>query len=310
MIITVTLNPALDKTVQISGFTIGGVNRVESSRFDIGGKGINVAKVIRNLGHECTAMGFLSGRSGQYIEKCLEEIGIDCDFVHTAGETRTNIKIADMLRQTNTDLNENGPTVSPKAIEELEERLLNRVSAGDIVVFSGSVPPGVDCDIYRKWITLMKSIGADTILDADGELFCRGIMAGPGAVKPNVHELEIFCHRPLQTPEEVMEEAGKMFSYGVDTVLVSMGSLGAILLSKSRMIHSPGLPVMVESTVGAGDAMVAALAIARQRGDCAEDTLRLAAACGTASVMTQGTQAPSLETVKRLILQVPFDLPE
>jgi len=304
MIITVTLHPKLDKTVQIPGFAIGAVNRIESIRFDAGGNGINAAKMIRGLGHESMAMGFLSGRTGRYIEQCLEEMGIGCDFVYTPGETRTNSRIIDLLKETSTDINEIGPLVPPPALAALEERLIERVQPGDLVVFAGSAPQNVDRDIFRKWITLMKARGADTLLDSDGELFCRGVLAGPGAVKPNIHELEMFCRKPLQTQQEVQAEAGRLFSYGIDTVLVSMGSRGALYLDQQQAMHSPGLPADVISTSGAGDAMVAALAVARQRGDSPEDTLRLAIACGTAAVMMEGTQVPSLETVKRLFSQV------
>ena len=308
MIITVTLNPALDKTVQISGFAIDAVNRIESFRLDAGGKGVNVAKVIRSLGYDCTAMGFLSGRSGQLIEEDLAGLGIGCDFVYTPGETRTNIKIIDPRKSTCTDMNELGPEAPQGAVIELENRLLQRIGSGDLVVFSGSVPPNMDKDIYMRWITLAKGRGADTILDADGVLFRNGIKAGPGAIKPNVHELEMLCRKPLETPIEVQTEAEKLFAYGIDSILVSMGDRGALFLHDKQMYFTPGIEAQVKSTVGAGDAMVAALAISRQRGDSPEETLQLASACGTACVMTEGTQAPTQESVKRLILQTKMDI--
>ena len=308
MIITVTLNPALDKTVQISDFAVDRVNRIETVRIDAGGKGVNVAKVVRCLGFPCAAMGFLSGRTGQLIEESLQEQGIVCDFVYTPGETRTNVKIIDPLRRTHTDLNEPGPEAPPSAVDDLKNRLLQRARPGDLVVFSGSVPPNVDTDIYRKWIALVKGRGADTILDADGELFRKGILSGPGAIKPNIHEMEMLCQKPLETPAEVQNEAEKLFAYGIDSILVSMGARGALFLHDKQMLVTPGIETLVKSTVGAGDAMVAALAIARQRGDSPRDTLRLAAACGTACVMTEGTQMPSPETVKRLLSQAQTEI--
>ncbi len=304
MIITMTLNPAIDKTLTISGFTTGAVNRIESVRTDIGGKGINVAKTVRNLGQECVAMGLLSGQNGLFIEAQLKEIGVECDFVYTPGETRTNIKIADIEKGTYTDLNEDGPDATDETLAMLEDRLIGKVVPGDIVVFSGSVPANVDRDIYRKWISIVKALGADTILDAEGELFSRGVLAEPGAVKPNIHELETFCRRSLEGTQNACKEAEKLLQSGINSVLVSMGSKGALLVQDKTSLFSPGLPAKALSTVGAGDAMVAALAIARQRRDNANDTLCLAIACGTASVMTEGTRPPSPDTVKKLISQV------
>jgi 1-phosphofructokinase len=304
MIITMTLNPAIDKTLKISEFSVGAVNRIESVRTDIGGKGINVARTVRNLGYECLAMGLLSGQNGLLIEARLKEMGIKCDFIYTPGESRTNIKIADLQRGTYTDLNEDGLTVPAEALATLEEHLIGRVGSGDIVVFSGSVPANVDRDIYRKWISIVKALGADTILDAEGELFSRGVLAAPGAVKPNMHELETFCSMPLEAPRNACAEAEKLLKSGISTVLVSMGSKGALLVQEKTALYSPGLPTRALSTVGAGDAMVAALAIARQRQDTSHDTLCLAIACGTAAVMTEGTQPPSSETVIKLVSQV------
>ena len=310
MIITMTLNPALDKTIEVPDFSVGAVNRVKSVRLDAGGKGINVAKAVRGLGSPCAAMGFLSGRSGDFIVQSLEDAGIVCDFVRTPGETRTNTKIVDPVRRTNTDINEPGPEAPPADIERLRERLIRRVRPGDIVVFSGSVPPNVDRDIYRKWIALVKAAGAETILDADGELLRNGIGAGPTAVKPNIHELEMYCGRPLDSSEEIRGAASQLLENGIDTVLVSMGEKGALLVNGCRPIFAPALEVPVRSTVGAGDAMVAALAVARQNGDYPEDMLRLAVACGTAAVMAEGTQAPSPETVRRLFSEIRIEFPE
>jgi 1-phosphofructokinase len=308
MIITVTMNPALDKTVHVSGFTIDAVNRTESIRLDAGGKGVNVAKVIRSLGLDCTAMGFLSGRSGEYVEEHLRGLGVNCDFVYTPGETRTNMKIIDSHEHTYTDLNEPGPEASAQALDELEKRLLQKVTFGDLVVFSGSVPPNIEKNIYGTWIALLKRMGVDTILDADGELFRKGIIAGPGAIKPNVHELEMLCRMPLETPEEIRREAEKLLAYGIDSILVSMGEKGALFLRDKQMLFASGVDTNVQSTVGAGDAMVAALAISRQRGDSPEDTLCLACACGTACVMTEGTLPPSPDTVQHLLAEVGTDM--
>lgn len=301
MIITVTLNPAIDKTVEVPDFSLGTLNRTVSSRIDIGGKGINVAKVIRALGYECAAMGILCGGSGRYVGETLEKLGIVCDFVYAPGETRTNIKISDPVSHTTTELNESGPAVPREVFLELKNRIAERLAPGDIIVFSGSVPPGTARDIYRDWIGYFNERGAYTILDADGDLFRFGMEAGPSAVKPNLFELGNYCGRPLDTTGEVCAKARELFRAGTKRVLVSMGDRGAVLLESQTALFLPAMPVPVNGTVGAGDAMVAALAAAAARGDTPESAIRLAVACAAASVMKEGTAAPSFEEVNMLL---------
>ena len=300
MILTVTLNPALDKTVRVADFGAGRLNRAASVRVDAGGKGINVARAVRGLGGACTAMGFLPGRGGAWIGDQLAGFGIGADFVSTPGEARTNLKIADRNNGTVTELNEAGPEAPPSAYADLEARLLARVARGDVVVLSGSIPPGGDPDLYRRWIAALKARGADTVLDADGELLRRGATAGPGAVKPNIHELEIFAGKPLADAVEIASTAGRFLAYGTDSVLVSLGPKGAVWVGGEIVLRAAAVEVDLVTTVGAGDAMVAALAMARQRGDAPADALRLAVACAAASCMTNGGECLSPGLVREL----------
>ena len=304
MIITVTLNPAIDKTVEVPDFSLGGLNRTVSSRTDIGGKGINVAKVVRALGYECVAAGILFGQSGRFIGKALEKLGITCDFVYAPGEVRTNIKINDPVSHITTELNESGPKVAQEVFLELRNRITERLMPGDIIVFSGSVPPGTDRDIYREWIGYFNERGAYTILDADGDLFRFGMEAGPAAVKPNLHELGNYFGRPLDTTAEVCAKARELFRFGSERILVSMGERGAVMLDRQSGLFLPAMPIRVNGTVGAGDAMVAALAVSRARGDTPESAMRLAVACAAASVMKEGTGTPSFEEVNTLLGQL------
>ncbi len=301
MIITVTLNPAIDKTVEVPDFTSGALNRTASSRTDIGGKGINVAKVVRALGYECVAMGILFGQSGRYIGKSLEKLGIVCDFVYAPGETRTNVKINDPVNHITTELNEPGSPVASEVFLDLKNRIAERIMPGDVLVLSGSVPPGTDRDIYRDWIAYFKERGVYTILDADGELFRFGIEAGPAAAKPNIHELENYFGRPFHATEEICTKAREFFRFGTERILVSMGDKGAVMLDRNCALCLPAMPVSVSGTVGAGDAMVAALAVSAVRRDTPENAMRLAVACSAASVMTEGTAAPSFKDVNALL---------
>ncbi|MDP4088718.1 MAG: 1-phosphofructokinase [Bacillota bacterium] len=300
MIVTVTLNPAVDKTIEIEGFAIGSVNRVSSVRLDAGGKGINVSKVIQSLGGSSRAVAVLAGRSGGFIKEYLDAAGIENHPVYVEGETRTNIKVVDKKNKTNTDINENGPLIPEESLKEAADKFSEGLEAGDVLVLSGSIPKNVDKAIYKTWIEKAKEKGVKAILDADGGRFREGIKAGPYLIKPNIRELEEFFGHELKGTKETVEYAEKLFEYGIEIIVVSLGGDGALFIKKDCAILAHGMKVKVESTVGAGDSMVAALAFAIEQGYCFEETVRLAAACGTASVMTKGTQAAGLDLINEL----------
>lgn len=301
MIITVTLNPAVDKTVEINDFAINSVNRVSTVQLDAGGKGINVSKVILSLVGKSKAIGFLGGRAGNFIKSYLDEMGIENDFIVVKGETRTNLKIVDPLQHTNTDINEMGPEITTEDINQMDHYISQSVDEKSVIVFSGSVPPNVSQDIYQKWIYQAKEKGAKTILDADGELMRMGIEAGPYLIKPNIHELERLLARKITSIEEAIEcSRNIMGKYGIGIVAVSMGEKGALFLNKEATIFAKGITVDVKSTVGAGDSMVAALAYAIDEGYAFEKAVTLAVAAGTANVMTYGTESSSLEVILEL----------
>lgn len=308
MIITITLNPAVDKTVEIPDFEAGTVNRVSSVRLDAGGKGINVSKVIMSLGGKSCASGVLGGTTGNFIKESLNRMGIENKFLTIQGETRTNLKVVDSKRKTNTDINEPGPNLSPNDIEKLEEIIFSRIQRDTAVVFSGSVPANVDKGIYSKWIKAAKLAGAKTILDADGELLKLGMEAGPFMVKPNIHELERFFGQEIVGIEEAERRARSLINtYGIEFVAVSLGSRGAIFLNRQKSLFIPGLDVEVKSTVGAGDSMVAALTYSIDMGFDFEKAARLAVASATANVMTSGTQPADIEVIRNLEKKVVFD---
>ena len=189
MIYTVTLNPALDKTVEIPGMALDTVNRITEMRTDPGGKGINVSKVIAKLGGDSRAVGILGGESGRTLEKLLENENFTTQFRFVEGQTRTNIKIIDRVGHTNTDINEPGLTVTDADLDALLNDLLAEVHAGDIVVLAGSLPKGASQDTYRVWTSACKKAGARVFLDADGALLAEGLKAAPYLIKPNDDEL-------------------------------------------------------------------------------------------------------------------------
>lgn len=304
MIITVTLNPAVDKTVEVDNCTIDSVNRVSSIKLDAGGKGINVSKVVKSLGGESVALGVLAGGTGKFIKNYLDNEEIKNDFSFVPGETRTNIKIVDKVKGTNTDINEPGSSISEEDIKKIKEKVFSNAKQEDILVLSGSVPQGVEKNIYELWIKEAKDLGVKTILDADGELLKQGILSGPYLIKPNIHELEKLFGVKIDGIPQVINLCQNIFDYGVNIIAVSLGAEGALFMNKEKTIFAHGIKVKVKSTVGAGDSMVAALAFALDKGYSFEKAVTLSVASATAGVMTEGTTAGELEDILNIEKQV------
>ena len=304
MIFTLTLNPAMDKTVVIEDFTPGGVNRIQSLRTDVGGKGINVSKCLKQLGCASTAAAFWGGAPGQRGIDFLAEQGIGSLAVPVAGETRTNLKIIDPIRHENTDINEPGPTITRENLEELIHRLDTQIGCGDILILSGSIPKGCDSGIYRNLISRYRQKGAEVYLDADGENFRLGITAAPTLIKPNIDELNRHLHANLTKIPQIATAAREFLALGIGEVVISLGADGALLVKEGFCLKADGLQVPVQSTVGAGDSMVAALAYGAQHGLTDPQRLKLAIAISAASVMCSGSQAPDGETIEKLYHRV------
>lgn len=306
MIITVTLNPALDKTVEIPDFSLDAVNRITAMRTDPGGKGLNVSKVIAKLGGTSTVVGVLGGTTGRRIADAMDALGIACQFSFVEGETRTNLKVIDPARHTNTDLNEPGLTVDQETLDHMRDALVAAIRPGDIVVLSGSLPKGAPADTYGSWTAACRTAGARVFLDADGEPLAHGLAAKPYLAKPNNHELSRLTGRALETADDLLAAARTLIADGVERVVVSMGGDGALFVSANRAYRAEGLRVPVGSTVGAGDSMVAALAYAAEQGMADADTVRLAVATSAANVMCSGSQAAERSAVDELLPHVVF----
>lgn len=304
MIYTVTLNPALDKTATVENLRLDSVNRISELRVDPGGKGINVSKVVRELGAKTVAIALLGGHTGTMLRNMLVELGIECKVLEVEGETRTNLKIKDPALKTNTDINEPGPEVTDEQLRGMLGGLVSEVGGGDIVVLSGSLPRGAAADTYKVWVAALKKTGAKVYLDADGDKLVRGIEAKPDLIKPNEIELGAMMGRTLDADEKIVEAARELIDGGLDRVMVSMGGAGALYVARDVTIKANPVKVPVGSTVGAGDSVVAALAYAQDKGLGLEDTMRLAMATGAANVMQSGTQAAPRELVDSLIDKV------
>lgn len=305
MIYTITLNPALDKSIEIPSFTPGRVNRIASVRTDPGGKGINVSKGIQQLGGQSIACGILGGYTGERLRSALEDIGIESLLISSDGETRTNLKILDPISHEITEINEPGFTVPQKVADMLLQKLIERVKPGDLVVLSGSLPKGMPAETYADWIRVLKAYGVKTFLDADGTALVRGIEATPYLIKPNHLELAEYVGRELRDVPERRAAAEEILDQTeIQRVVVSMGEAGLLFASREACLYTEGISVPVKSTVGAGDSTVAALVWAEEQGLELEDSVRLAAAAGAASVMCSGSQPPTREQIRALLPEV------
>lgn len=295
-IITVTLNPCMDKTMEVARFTAGQTNRVLSSRTDVGGKGVNVARVLCGCGEPFVAAGLVAGTYGRKIVDYLESLGVLCAFCEAEGETRVNLKILDTEDGSMTELNEKGFDAG-SAYADFKEALLMFLPDAEVLVLSGSVPPDLGTAVYRELTALAASFGVKTILDADGMFLREGIEAKPYAVKPNLRELETLTGHELTTIEQIVEAARAILCQGVKLVCVSMGEHGALFARDSLVIQATPFPIEVGSAAAAGDSMVAMLAYAMVRGQTLMDTARLMTAAGTLTASLPGTQVASFEEI-------------
>ncbi|MBM6756622.1 1-phosphofructokinase [Collinsella tanakaei] len=304
MIYTVTLNPAVDKTVYVDGFTLDAVNRATSVRQDPGGKGINVSKTIQALGGESTAFAVLGGPSGSFISDALGDMGIAAQVFDIPGTTRTNTKVVDLERGTYTDINEPGAQVTQELLDDALAILALQVAPGDIVVLSGSLPAGAPTNTYAAWTRAVRKAGARVFLDADGEVLQAGLAAKPSLVKPNEVELGRLLGRELTETQQIADAARELIEQGIDRAMVSMGAAGAVFATAEGTWRLKQPAVEVVSTVGAGDSVVAALAFAEAEGMALADAARLAMATGAATVMRPGTEAARRPDIDALLPQV------
>lgn len=311
MIYTITLNPAIDKTVTIDNFGVDKVNRVKNIQLDPGGKGINVSKMVKNLNGTSKAITVVGGHSGELLTDMLEDAGIDFEAIQCEGETRTNIKVCDTLKSTFTDINEPGPEVGIQVLNTIDDYLEKVLVKGDILSLSGSLPKGAPIDIYQRWCNMARVKGVKVLLDADGEVLKRGTKGKPFMIKPNQEELEHSFNFKFTKDEHVIYYAKRIIEAGVNYVVVSQGEDGCILVSKDHSAKISPVRVKVKSTVGAGDSMVAAIANCLDNSGTDEITFEqmhryvaYGAAASSASIEQPGTIMGSLERIETFYQQL------
>jgi 1-phosphofructokinase len=300
-IATITLNPAIDRTVTISNFTAGAVNRVEASQDTPGGKGVNVASVLADYGLRTGVTGFLGRDNAASFEALFARKKIEDHFIRIAGRTRVGFKITDPVRALTTDINFPGLAPISADIAALQRTLANLNSAWWVV--SGSIPPGLDSGIYRDIIAALKSRGARVILDSSGEALRRAIESRPHIVKPNLDELQTLLGKPLTETKAIVTAAKELLATGIEMVVVSMGKHGACFVTATDAVIARSPDVAVKSTVGAGDAMVAGVIAAQIRGLPLADCARLASAFSLQFLTHAGVQSqPALKEVMNQII--------
>lgn len=306
MIVTVTMNPALDKTAELDRFEHAALNQLKNVVVDPGGKGINVSKTLTSFGVESIATGFLAGNIGRSIEEMLERQGIRTDFIHVEGETRTNLKVVEP-HGILTELNEPGFTIDESTEDKLLDKVASLAAPDTFFVLTGSAPMGTNPFIYAKMIQRVKNQGAKILLDAAGKLLIHGIEAKPDIVKINRFEMEQYMNAIGDlSKQEIIKCAKRLCDSGIEMVVVTLDSDGALFITHDKVVKAEGLHVEAHSAVGAGDAMAAALAYGITQKLSKEECIRLSVATSAGAVMTVGTKPPTREQIKMLESKVKF----
>ncbi len=302
MIFTLTMNPCLDRYLYVDELKEDDTVRVKKSSDYPAGKGIDVSRVIRELGGVSVAIALLGGSVGKKIEMLLDAEGVIYTAIRVEPETRINIIL--QVKNTQYRLSLPGEQVDRSRLEKVRSTLQALVREGDIVVISGSLPRGVSPDFYTGIIFMLKQWGAKVYFDSDGENLRAGLIGEPDCIKPNIYELSRVTGRELSEDdtEGIIEAAKEVHdSYRVEEILVSLGGSGAILYREDGIwkVNVPRLPVV--SAVGAGDAFLAGYVLKRTEGLSYEEALKYAGAAGAATVLTPGTQLCRREDVEALV---------
>lgn len=301
LIYTVTFNPALDYTIAVDNFQFGMTNRTSEEEILVGGKGINVSVVLRNLGFESTALGFVAGFTGDEVIKHLEKIGIRNGFIKLSeGFTRINIKIRNVE---GTEINGMGPVIQKESVELLMNRL-RMLQEGDILFLSGSIPPTIDSGIYQSIMAMLKDKGITIVVDAAKDLLVKVLEYKPFLIKPNNHELGEIFDVKLTKREEVIPYAKRLQQVGARNVLVSMAGEGAVLVAENGNIYEAAAPKgELINGVGAGDAMVAGFMAGWLNNNDYLGAFRMGIATGSASAFSKGlaTKEKVYEILKTIL---------
>lgn len=284
MIITVTLNPAIDRTIKIDQLNPGKLNRVREVITSPGGKGINVARVVHQMGENVLTTGILGGDTGDIIKNFLREKNLKADFISSSYSTRQNIKILEMTTGRETEINEPGRVIKDD-FKALEEKLRNFLEISNLIVLAGSIPEGLPPDTYNHLIKICKEYDIPVIVDTSGDNLREVLKEQPYLIKPNLHEAQELTGKEINDEEDIKDTVNLFLEYGVEIIVISMGGRGAIFANKKKCYYIKTPKVNVSNTtVGAGDSMVAGLAVGLRKDMALKDIASYAAAIATTFV--------------------------
>lgn len=304
MIFTVTLNPAVDRELTVDGIAFDTVLRATDWRVDCGGKGFNVARMLKSVGVSSVALGFAAGKSGEMLSDKLQTLGIETDFIWVAGETRTNVSIVNSENGQYVKVNEPGPTITATDLGQLAKKIGERARAGDWWVLAGSLPPGVPETYYTELINIIQAAGAKVFLDTSGDALRQNCTAKPLLVKPNDEEAHELTGLPVTTKEEIAAVGKAVSAMGPASVIISLGKNGAMLVDDGKAWLAASPKIEAANPIGAGDSMVAGVVWGLSQGDSMREALCKGIACGAATASQKGTTVGSLEQVQQLLTEV------
>lgn len=305
--VVISLNPCVDKTIWIDKFIYGGTNRVQRTREDVAGKGTNVCIAFQSLEQPCLCVGFDYAGSKKTVAQQLAEYGGQCEMVTLPGAMRVNMKLFESTTGIMSEVNEKGASITAAEMEQLMDtyqEVLKTLSEDSMVIFTGSIPPGVPADIYAQMIKMAKAQGVRTLLDASGEPLLKGAEELPFAMKPNQDEIGLLLNKKIETLEEAIAGAKELIDKGVEVCCVSLGEAGAVLVTKEHAYLSPALKVEVKGIQGVGDSLVAGMTIAMMQGRSDREVLQYAMAAAGGSVMREGTLMCTKENFELLFDKV------
>lgn len=304
MILTVTLNAAIDKRYVVEGVQIGEVNRVKECVYVPGGKGLNVSKPLAISGAEVVATGFVGGHAGNYIEDALKPFHIKSDFYHVDAESRSCINIWDEVNHIQTEFLEPGFTLTEDDFDGFVEKFKGLVEQAEVVAMSGSVPKGLDGTAYQRLVTLVKKAGKKVILDTSGNLLTMGIEAKPTMIKPNIDEIRMLTGTSCDSLEEMIKAAEMIHQKGVEIVAVSLGGDGSFVVCEEGIFRAEVPKIEAVNTVGCGDSMIAGFALGLSEGLPMEEILRKASAVSAAAAMREETGFYVKEDMEKIYPQI------
>lgn len=304
MIFTVTLNPSLDRTLNVPELHPGMIHRARLMREDLGGKGVNVSRSLQALGIPSRILGFAGGRSGEALRAGLLAEGFDIAFVDTGTEIRQNITLLDEASGLYTKINELGPKIDAQYVAALEALVGRSAQPGDLWAFCGSLPPGAPLELYARLIQQVQESKGRAFLDASGAPLRFGLCARPFSIKVNTEEASELLSKSLEGDLEVSHLAGQLLGLSTRLVVLTHGGQGLVLATESERLVAIPPQVEVRSSVGAGDAALAGLLWAVSEQCDSVTTARRMVACGTAAAMQEGTGIGKASLVRKLLVEV------